>query len=235
MFQLAKHGVMRKKPGIDDATGTLIDPIKEKASNPNFDPLGYRVGKPPGKDVAKVLERTANECLAAIDSKLAASKTVISRAKIQEALQNIKGAVMIAYPMNLPEHDIVREMLEGKFDAQAGCPEEAVDAKTCVLWFARKKLERGQKLAKYCGRNEKMFLKVRLQTKNQRMPQREARLTKDEQAKMMAYWHKKKEEDKRLKDADEDDSAYLNSAWANPKQYKNAFNGIGGGLRFKTS
>merc|ERR1719231_939912 len=114
---------------------------------------------------------------------------------------------MIAYPMNLPEHDIVREMLEGKFDAQAGCPEEAVDAKTCVLWFARKKLERGQKLSKYCGRNEKMFLKVRLQTKNQRMPQREARLTKDEQAKMMAYWHKKKEEDKRLKDADEDDSA----------------------------
>merc|ERR1712146_622979 len=99
----------------------------------------------------------------------------------------------IAYPMNLPEYDVIRNLLEGKHDIQAALPQDAVDPKTCVLWFCRKRMERKEKLSKYCGRNEKSFLKVRLQTKTQKMPQREARIDKDAQTKMMQYWHKKKE------------------------------------------
>jgi len=92
-------------------------------------------------------------------------------------------------------------------------------------------MDRKEKLSKYCGKNEKMFLKVRLQTKNQRMPQREARLDKDAQTKMMQYWHKKNEEDKRLKEQEEEDD-YLNSDWANPKGYKAALQGMKG-IRFR--
>mmetsp|Transcript_9075 Transcript_9075/g.16635 ORF Transcript_9075/g.16635 Transcript_9075/m.16635 type:complete len:243 (+) Transcript_9075:270-998(+) len=230
--QLAKHGIQRKQPGVDDATGELVDVVKEKSSNPNYDPLGYRIGKPPGADVAKVLKRTADECRAVVDVKQAERKIPLSKEKIDEAIQNIKGAVMIAYPMNLPEHDEVRIILDGKADIQAAVPQEAVDPKTCVLWFSRKRMERNQVLSKYCGRNEKMFLKVRLQTKNQRMPQREARLDKDAQTKMYSYWHKKNEEDKRLKEEAEDDD-YLNSAWANPKAFKQSFSGIRGGVKWR--
>jgi len=83
------------------------------------------------------------------------------------------------------------------------------------------------------------------------MPQREARLDKDAQTKMMQYWHRKNEvrnfprialfhcvidanyqEDKRLKE-NEDDDDYLNSSWANPKAYKNAFTGVRGGVKWK--
>eukprot|EP00471_Norrisiella_sphaerica_P006774 CAMPEP_0184479054 /NCGR_PEP_ID=MMETSP0113_2-20130426/914_1 /TAXON_ID=91329 /ORGANISM="Norrisiella sphaerica, Strain BC52" /LENGTH=277 /DNA_ID=CAMNT_0026857045 /DNA_START=64 /DNA_END=897 /DNA_ORIENTATION=- len=229
--QLAKHGPMRKQAGCDDATGELIDPMKEKAENPHYDPLGYRIGKPPAPEAAKVLERTADECRAAVDVKQAERKIVISRSKIEEAIQNIRGAVLIAYPMNLPEYDIIRVILEGKDNIKAACPQDAVDPKDCVLWFARKKLDRKEKLSKYCGKNEKMFLKVRLQTKNQKMPQREARLDKDAQTKMMQYWHRKNEEDKRLKEEADDDD-YLNSEWANPKAYKSALNGMAG-LKFR--
>jgi len=233
IYQLAKYGPMRKQPGVDDSTGELIDPVKEKAANPSYDPLGYRVGKPPGSDVGKVLNRTADELKAVVDKKQAERKVPLSRKKIDEAIKNIKGAVLIAYPMGLPEHDVIRCILEGKEDIQQAAPKDAVDPKTCVLWFARKKMERKEALSKYCGKNEKMFLKLRLQTKNQRMPQREARMDKNAQAKMMQYWHKKKQEDKRLKEqADEDD--YLNSEWANPKSYKNALNGFrGGGVRWR--
>jgi len=230
-LQLAKHGPMRKQAGCDDKTGELLDPMKEK-QNPNYDPLGYRVGQPPVPDVAKLLKRTADECLAVIDSKQAKSKTVMQREKIEEAISNIKGAVMIAYPMNLPEYDVIRNLLEGKHDIQAALPQDAVDPKTCVLWFSRKRMERKEKLSKYCGRNEKSFLKVRLQTKTQKMPQREARIDKDAQTKMMQYWHKKKEEDKRLKE-NEDEDDYLNSSWANPKAYKNAFTGVRGGVKWR--
>eukprot|EP00466_Bigelowiella_natans_P004553 jgi/Bigna1/90278/estExt_fgenesh1_pg.C_660090 len=252
--QLAKHGPMRKQAGCDDKTGELVDPMKEKASNPHYDPLGFRVGKPPGPDVAKVLTRTADECRAAIDVQQAARKIVISRSKIEEAINNIKGAVMIAYPMNLPEHDIIRTMLEGKDDVQAACPKEAVDPKTCVIWFARKPPKRCK-----CNNNncppengpqreaEQILWEKRedvsqsavangclnryASQKNQRMPQREARLDKDAQTKMMQYWHKKNEEDKRLKEQEEEDD-YLNSDWANPKGYKAALQGMKG-IRFR--
>lgn len=41
-------------------------------------------------------------------------KNPITLAMLQEAVDNIRGAVMICYPMGLPEWDSVRQCLEGR-------------------------------------------------------------------------------------------------------------------------
>ena len=50
-------------------------------------------------------------------------------------------------------------------------------------------------------------------------------VSEDEQKAMIAFYHKKQQEAEKL--ALEDEDAYMNSAWVNPKALKNAFTGIG--------
>ena len=40
----------------------------------------------------------------------------LTKAALLAAVDNIRGAVMICYPMGLPEWDFVRECLEGRED-----------------------------------------------------------------------------------------------------------------------
>ena len=66
---------------------------------------------------------------------------------------------------------------------------------------------------------------AKLQKKGGGAPQREPVVSEDEQKAMIAFYHKKQQEAEQM--ALEDEDAYLNSAWANPKALKNAFSGIG--------
>jgi len=43
-----------------------------------------------------------------------ARKVTLTHAALKEAIDNIRGAVMICYPMGLPEWDLVRLLLEDK-------------------------------------------------------------------------------------------------------------------------
>ena len=45
-----------------------------------------------------------------------ARKVCLSERMLLDAIDNIRGAVMICYPMGLPEWDLVRENLESKED-----------------------------------------------------------------------------------------------------------------------
>ena len=40
-------------------------------------------------------------------------KVLLTKAALEEAIDNIRGAVMIAFPQGLPEWDLVRQGLEG--------------------------------------------------------------------------------------------------------------------------
>lgn len=45
-----------------------------------------------------------------------ARKVNLTEKLLTEAIDNIRGAVMICYPMGLPEWDLIRENLEGTED-----------------------------------------------------------------------------------------------------------------------
>ena len=50
-------------------------------------------------------------------------------------------------------------------------------------------------------------------------------MSEDEQKAMIAFYHKKQQDQEKM--ALEDEDAYLHSAWANPKSLKNTFTGVG--------
>ncbi|KAG7271911.1 hypothetical protein CRUP_024561 [Coryphaenoides rupestris] len=83
---------------------------------------------------------------------------------VQEALDQLRGAVAIVYPMGLPPHDPIRMELEEKEElsgTQASL--QVVSEAECQLWWAAKELLRDKKLHDYIGRNEKTKIVVKIQ------------------------------------------------------------------------
>lgn len=131
---------------------------------------------------------------------------------IRDALDKLRGAVMIVYPMQLPPYDPIRLEFEGKEDLSgtqvrprlplevgAHCcflqaEKDVLDEETTQLWWAGKEMVRSKKLKDYVGRNEKTKIIAKLQKKGQGAPSREPVFSEEEQKQMMAYAYKKQEE-----------------------------------------
>lgn len=65
-------------------------------------------------------------------------------------------------------------------------------------------------------------------------PMREPVINENEHKKMLAYYHKKQEEGKKLEEAGEaDGDQYLNSAWADNRAMKAQMHGMKGDIRMK--
>jgi len=132
---------------------------------------------------------------------------------------------MIVYPMGLPDYDHVRTILEEREDMSGAEGLEVLDPEKASLWAFNKELQREKLLSEYVGKNDKTKVIAKLQKKGAGAPVREPVVSEDEQKAMIAFYHKKEQEFNRMQLEDED--AYLNSSWANPKALKNAFSGVG--------
>lgn len=226
--ELCKYGPM-KHPEKHGMTEEQINALgTDKKEVPGMDPLGVREGKhkAPDDKVIPVLLKCADEAESSVSNDHAKRRALLDVDKINELVMNIKGSVMMAYPMGLPEWDPIKHALEDQEDLSGREESKYVfEAETCVMWFAGKKMARDQLMNKYVGKNEKCTVKVKLTTQSGGAPQREPAVDAETQKKMMAYWHKKQEEQKNLEENNED--VYLNSSWANPKQMKSQINGVG--------
>lgn len=107
---------------------------------------------------------------------------------------------------------------------------ELFTPESASLWWASKDLSTGL-LSDFIGKNEKTKIIVKLQRKGSGPPMKEAPISETEQKNMMAYYYRKQEEHKKLEENDED--AYLDSSWADPKYLKKAFSGMGGDVKFR--
>eukprot|EP00483_Globobulimina_turgida_P011849 UN11871 len=142
-------------------------------------------------------------------------------------MNELRGAVLIAYPMQLPRCDILQQILIENIllqNADINYRKKIYDIKTAQLWFTSKKLLRCTKLNKYIGHNEKTKIIVKITKEKANMPLREAAVDEETRKKMMAYWYKKQEENKQLKQ--DDDNSYLQSQWADNQALKKSFVGI---------
>lgn len=225
--ELAKFGPMRPEDqrGLTEAeinaSGTSL------SKDMNGDPLGLREGKhaAPPAEVQATMNRCADEADVICSNRLAKESRPTEAKSMEEAFMNLKGAVMIAYPMGLPEWDTVRQIIDGK-EELAGTQDSlnVMEPDTSTLWFAGKQMFREQPLSKFIGTNEKTTIIAKLQKKTSGAPARQPPVDDETRKQMMSYWHKKQEEAKELEN-DEDD-AYLNSAWANPKSLKSSVLGL---------
>uniref|UniRef100_A0A7R9YN80 Cilia- and flagella-associated protein 298 n=1 Tax=Diacronema lutheri TaxID=2081491 RepID=A0A7R9YN80_DIALT len=178
------------------------------------------------ESIAAIITRTVEDALRLIGKEQVAMKQLTTRKALLDAIDSIKGAVMIAYPMGLPPYDTVRQILDEKEDlAGSAAGLEVVDPENAATWWANKELQAGKLLSDFVGKNEKTKIVCKLQKKGSGAPQREPVISREEQQAMIAHYHQKQQEAKVLEANTEDD--YANSAWANPKSLKNAFTGIG--------
>jgi len=233
--ELAKHGPIRPEEtrGISSEIGKVSELDSNAYGTPtNPDEHGFRTGCPPPPEVADVLSRTAEEAEAAVSHALVAQKRTLTKDVCQTQIDNMRGAVMIAYPAfhRLPVYDPVRAELEDREELDGASEmQDVLDWTQTNLWWAGKELKGDQALETYVGRNEKTKLVCKLAGKSAGAPVREPRVDEQTHKAMLAHYYKKQEEQKKLQE-DEDDS-YLDSEWANPKALKNSL--VGGGRPIK--
>ena len=176
------------------------------------------------KDAAKEQERALDkkeDALKVANDEAAAAKA----AQKKEAIDKVRGAVMICYPMGLPDWDVVRQCLEGNEElAGTSYANDEFDPESSQLWFAGKMMIPENKLSDHVGRHEKTKVVVKVTKKGSGAPQREQAIDQTTQKEMMAFYHRKQEEMKKLADNQDDD--YTASTWANPKSLKGHFAGV---------
>ena len=76
--------------------------------------------------------------------------------EINDKIANMRGAVVMAYPMGLPEWDTVKLAIDSVNGLEGtGVGNEIVDAESAQLWVAGKEFMRGQLVSDRLGKNEK--------------------------------------------------------------------------------
>jgi len=232
---LAEHGVFLPSNMI----GLLPDQIQElKLTEPdveltepaqgfelNPDPLQRRNGKRPV--TRDVLDRTAHEAGAKVSRENVVAGVAMKWSAVQEALDQVRGAISIVYPKGLPAYEPVRMELENREElAGSQASKEVIDPTQAVLWFSSKELQPGSKLSDFLGKHEKTKVVVKLTTRSAGQPTREPLLTQEEQSRLMMANHKRKEELEALDKVAREDDSYLNSAWADPNSLKRKMHGV---------
>lgn len=104
----------------------------------------------------QVLKKTIEEAKAIISKKQVEANICVTMEMVKDALDQLRGAVMIVYPMGLPPYDPIRMEFENKEDlsgTQAGL--SVIKESEAQLWWAAKELRRTKKLSDYVGKNEK--------------------------------------------------------------------------------
>lgn len=233
--ELADHGITLP-PNMQGLTEDQIVELKlkdewEEKCIPSGGPvlrkdeIGRRNGHAPNDKMKEVLMKTVDEAKALISKKQVQANVCVTMEMVKEALDQLRGAVMIVYPMGLPPHDPIRMEMEDREDlsgTQASL--QVIPEDECQLWWAAKELQRGKKLQDYTGKNEKTKLVVKIQKKGQGPPGREPLVTEEQQKQMMMHYHKRQEELKKLEEADDD--SYLDSQWSDRQALKKQFQGL---------
>jgi hypothetical protein len=187
---------------------------------------GIRTHTSTAPQLRETIERVCVDAESMLDKINTTRKIATTRAGLTEKLDNMRGAVMMAYPMGLPEWDTVKltiEGIEGLEGTQAGM--DIIEPDNAELWVAARVFDRNTKVSDRLGKNEKTKVIGKLQKPGAGAPAREAAVSEDERKAMMAFYFKKQEEAKAMADSTEDE--YLNSSWADPKALQNGMRGIG--------
>lgn len=123
---------------------------------------------------------------------------------------------MMAYPgfHGLGDWEPIWVILENKeeWDEKMDHSDD-LKAETTTLWAVNKELQRGKTFADHFGPNEKTKVVIKATSRGGGAPQREPMIDGETHKKMLAYYHKKQEEAKKLDEVDEGDD-HMNSAWA---------------------
>ncbi|KAK9870221.1 hypothetical protein WA026_006306 [Henosepilachna vigintioctopunctata] len=233
--ELSEHGILYP-PEILGLTPeqveemNLKDPYEEKCIPSggyiyNKDPIGRRNGRQPKNEMKQLLQKAVEDAKEQISKNLVPMGKLMTMKIVQEALNILKGAVTIVYPMKLPPHDVISmefENIEDLSGTQASL--DVLDPTTAQMWFCGKEMFRDKVVEDYVGKIENCKVIMKLSKKGSGPPAREPIMNEQDRKEMMMHAYRKQEEMKKLH-ADDDDS-YLNSQWADGSNMKKSFHGL---------
>ena len=226
--ELAKYGPMKPQDehGMDGIKEQYEGAAIEKSATYAADPSGMRTGNGPGPQLAETLERVCQDAQDVLSPDLVKRRMAVSMEMLEDKLANIKGAVMMSYPMGLPAWDPITLCIDGEEGLEGtAASAELLDPADATLWVASKDFPRDQKVGDRLGFNEKTKVVAKLQKTGSGPPAREPAVSEEERKAMMAHYFKKQEEMKKLAEATDDD--YLASSWADPKALQQSLRGQG--------
>ena len=196
------------------------------------DPIGKRTGDAPVPQAQATLRKALDDAAAAASKKQVEAKHPLTKRELMEHIDLIRGAIMIAYPMGLPEYDPVRiDIEEDEKPSETPIGIDILD-ETAQLWWAAKQMLLGNKLSVHVGRNEKTKVVAIADEEGAGSPSRENPITPEGSTPHARVLSQEAGGENHLEQNDEDD--YTNSAWANSRALKNHFSGVGGGEAFPT-
>ena len=99
-----------------------------------------------------MLTKTVEDAKALASERQVQMKVATTQKALADAVGNIRGAVMIAYPMGLPDYDAVRQILEEREAVDGAAGLEELEIEKAALWCFNKELQR-EKLLSECARN----------------------------------------------------------------------------------
>uniref|UniRef100_A0A2K6BNR3 Cilia and flagella associated protein 298 n=1 Tax=Macaca nemestrina TaxID=9545 RepID=A0A2K6BNR3_MACNE len=150
----AQPGQIERQNEIEDEWRWMVQYLK--------DDIGRRMA--PNEKMKQVLKKTIEEAKAIISKKQVEAGVCVTMEMVKDALDQLRGAVMIVYPMGLPPYDPIRMEFENKEDlsgTQAGL--NVIKESEAQLWWAAKELRRTKKLSDYVGKNEKTKIIAKIQ------------------------------------------------------------------------
>jgi len=227
--QLALHGPLKAPRESDEEDSDDDEESANKKPRGPFycrDPSGHRTGEACDPQVSNVIIKAVDDAIAMVSKEQVIYKVPLTAMMLKDAIQTIRGSIMICYPMGLPSYDPVQQAVVGT----AKLP-ESLDPDTAHIWWAGKELMRNKCLQDHIGKNEKTKVIVKLQDKGQGCPPREPPIDAETHKAMLA-WHYRQQEQQKTLALDEDD-AYTNSQWANPKALKSHLSGVAGNMKIR--
>lgn len=203
--ELAKFGPMHK-PEIIGLTEeqvfelNLVDEwmetcIPSGGFRDNKDPVGRRFGQQPKSDMQTVLLKSVQEARDLICKKKVQKDEVLVQKNVQEALNILRGAVTIVYPMGLPPHDPIRMEFTNTEDLSGlQASKDVIEPAKAQLWFAGRHMMPDNQLRDYLGKNEKCKVIVKLAKIEEGQPSREPVITEDDKKQLMLHAYKRQEQ-----------------------------------------
>lgn len=134
------------------------------------DELGRRNGRAPVEKMSSILEKTIKDAKEKISKELVQRDISLTQAKIQEVIDEVRGAVTIVYPMGLPPHDPIQMEFENKEDLEGThAGQEIIPFNEATIWFSGKEMQSNKKLSDYLGKNEKTKVIIKIQKVNSKI------------------------------------------------------------------
>ena len=232
MEDLLKYGPLKPEEtrGLSE-TEYMDDNLEEKYRAPrtplppkvgtkfNEDKTHHRTGWILEDDINKKILEEIVKAKEYISYKRADLRQTTTVEQLKEHINLMKAGVMIGYPnyYGLGDWEPCKHYFEDNVDilTRNEPNQDYYQFDTTCLWYAGKELERGKLLCDYIGKNEKTKIIVKFTRKGSGAPVREPLIDKETHSKMLSYYYKKQEEQKKLENESED--SYLDSQWADPK------------------